>query len=102
MDFSEAFRKARERADLIEKGQVAAPKQEVQRKPLTNSGLHVKLYTLVKIEGDSRKAVAFGMTYDEAEKLSRALVKKMRLLNVDSDSGGPMFEITQTEIEKEN
>lgn len=103
-DFSAEFKRAIARAKLIDNGQVVPeePKPIEIRKALTNYPLRAKLYTLVKIEDGIRTSVGFGMTEDEAYILARVLVKKLRKLKERDEDGGPLYEITQTEIEKEN
>lgn len=93
IDFSEELRRAIKRAHLIEKDPVEVHHMNMQHAP------KVKLYNLVKVEGEKRDTVGFGLTLDEANTLSKALLRKIKRLGRDTDSGGTMFEITSTEIE---
>lgn len=87
MSFAEEFKR---RVRKIDGGQVS-------KKPARK----IELYSLIKIQNGIRTRVGFGLSQTEAETLSTVLMKKIKKLNETDDSGGPLFEITLSEITKE-
>lgn len=97
MDFVKELQRRIKKIDAQEKGTVE-PKAPVRRTSL----FKVKLYSLIKIQNGIRTRVGFGLTEDEAKVLSENLTRKMRKLPDLDESGGPLFEITLSEIRKED
>lgn len=93
MNFTEELKRAIKRADVI--ALYGEPKR-VRQQPA-----RILLYSLIKIQDGKRSVVGCGMTEDEAKTLSHVLTRKMKMLPDADESGGPLFEITLSAIEKE-
>lgn len=85
------FQSAVRRIDSVGKEPVAQDKKQSK----------IQYYSLIKIFEGVRTPVGFRMLHHEAVLLSNVLARRMRRLSCQDDSGVPMFEITQSQIEKE-
>lgn len=96
MDFIGEFHRRVRKIKSVESGEVIIPK--VPQGTL----FKVRLYSLIKVWKGERTRVGFGLTEDEAKILAKSLVKKMERLPDADEGGAPLFEITLTEIRKED
>lgn len=99
MNFADEFKRRVSKIDGKEDKQL--PAKPIALKHSDKTKPVIELYSLIKIENGRRVRVGFGLTMPEAEALSRLLMKKMRKLVDLNESGGPLFEITLSEIAKE-
>lgn len=96
MDFLKEFQRRMKKIDEPKTETVAPPIKVNRQVPKSH------YYSLIKIQDGKRTRVGFRLTEEEAKILANNLERKMRKLPDFDEAGGPLFEITLSEIAKED